>query len=176
MRYIWGILLLLIGAILAGILIQQGVKEHYDFKTNYKSYWELSDRSSTLQAKEQYISQFVEQINLNKDKFAEYNAVIFKTPQSGFENNLKAVETLRDRLISIQGMNETDFAYQTAIQQVTEQEQGEAQSMLSDIEGCFTLKNYPIIWEWYGLIVLVVSVMFITTGVILIAIAYEGAE
>lgn len=160
MRYTSGVCLLIIGIVLLGTLIFQSVKEYYDFKTNYKSYWELSDRSSTLQAKEQYISKFIEQIENNKDKFAEYNAVIFKTPQSSFKNNLKAVETLRDRLISIQGMNETDFAYQTAIQQITEQEQGEAQSMLRDIEGAFILKSYPLIWGWYGIISVLASLIF----------------
>jgi hypothetical protein len=129
-----------------------GVMATYAFENQYKSYWELSDRSSTLQAKEQYISQFVEAIQSNRDKFADYNAIFLKTPQNSLDKNLQAVITLRDRLKDIEQMNETSFEYQTAIQQITAQEQGEAQNMLGDIQGCYFLESYPLIWGWLLLI------------------------
>lgn len=145
------------------ILIIQAVVASYNYERKYLSYWELSDRSSTIIAKEQYITQFVNAIDQDRSSFADYNAVVLKTPQNNFDNNLQAVTTLRDRLKDIQGMNESDFAYQTAIQQITAQEQGEAQNLLGMIGGAYYLGSYPLQWNWIAGIayLVVISMIFI---------------
>jgi|WetSurMetagenome_2_1015567.scaffolds.fasta_scaffold264162_2 hypothetical protein len=144
----WAVFFL--GVILFALLIVQAVVANYNYEKKYLSYWELSDRSSTIIAKEQYITQFVDAINQDRGSFADYNAVFLKTPQNSFDNNLKAVTTLRDRLKDIENMNESDFAYQTAIQQITSQEQGEAGNLLKVIGGTYYLGSYPLQWSWIG--------------------------
>ena len=159
-----GIVLLSLALLMSVIVIVILIQAEYSFNTNFKSYWELSDRSSTLSAKEQYINQFVDALQKNRDKFEDYDAVFLKTPQNSFDNNLKAVITLRDRLKDIQQMNETSFEYQTAIQQITAQEQGEADAMMSDIQGCYFLKSYPFIWDWFMIIELLIVVIMTILG------------
>jgi hypothetical protein len=166
----FGIVLLLISLILASILIFVSIRAYYDFNKNYLSYWELSDRSSTLSAKEEYIIKFVDTLNNNRDKFSNYNALILKTPQNKFDNNLKAITTLRNRLRDISKMDETSFEYQTAIQQITAQEQGEAQNIIEDIRGSFYLKSYPLFWDWIFIILLSIDMILLSLGCILIEI------
>jgi hypothetical protein len=154
----WGVFFL--GLILFILLIVQAVVSNYNYERKYLSYWELSDRSSTILAKEQYITQFVNAINQDKSSFADYNAVFLKTPQNSFDSNLQALITLRDRLKDIEGMNESDFAYQTAIQQITAQEQGEAENLLIIFKGTYLLKSYPLQWNWIaGIIYTIVLIM-----------------
>lgn len=150
-----------LGVILLICLITQAVIANYNYERKFLSYWELSDRSSTILAKEQYITQFVNAINQDRSSFADYNALILKTPQNNFDNNLKAVTTLRDRLKDIEGMNESDFAYQTAIQQITAQEQGEAGNLLGIVEGAYYLGSYPLQWEWIAGIVYLAAISMV---------------
>ena len=151
-----GVGFLLIGlvavCILVGIIIN--VVAEYNYENYYSSYWSLADKSSTLEAKSMYVGQFVDKLNNSRLGFADYNAVFLKTPDNSFDRNFQALVSLRDRLNTISQMNESDFAYQTAIQQITAQEQGEADAMLKVFHGCYFLANYPLLWEWYMYIVL----------------------
>jgi hypothetical protein len=87
-----------------------------------------------------------------------------KTPDNSFETNYEAVISLRDRLQDISKMNETDFAYQTAIQQITAQEQGEAQQLLTELHGCYILQSYPYLWNWYTVICTTILIMIGLAG------------
>jgi hypothetical protein len=60
-------------------------------------------------------------------------------------------------------MNESDFAYQTAIQQITAQEQGEAENLLIIFKGTYLLKSYPLQWNWIAGIIytIVLIIVFI---------------
>jgi len=157
-----GLIVFLLGVIFLVFLIIQAVIANYNYERKYLSYWELSDRSSTILAKEQYITQFVDAISQDRSNFADYNAVFLKTPQNNFDKNLQAVTTLRDRLKDIEGMNESDFAYQTAIQQITAQEQGQAGNLLGVIQGTYYLNSYPFQWNWIaGIVYLIVTMMIL---------------
>lgn len=57
------------------------------------------------------------------------------------------------RLREIQGMDVNSFEYQTALQQITQQEQGEASAMLEQIKGAWVLGHYWYLWDWYGVLV-----------------------
>jgi hypothetical protein len=92
----------------------------------------------------------VNAINSNRLDFANYNACFLQTPDNSFDKNLEALVTLRERLNQIKTMDPKTFEYQTAIQQITAQEQGEAHEMLGVIYGCYERENYPMIWEWIG--------------------------
>lgn len=162
-----GIGLVLLSLMLLCQIAYKEIHSNYIYNTKYTSYWELSDRSSTIQAKQEYMNTFVDLIENNSNEFSEYNAVFLKTPQNKFSNNLEALKSLRQRLNDIKGMNESSFEYQTAIQQITAQEQGQAQSLLSDIEGSWYLNNYPILWGWIEGILVLGGLAFLLLGLIL---------
>ncbi len=126
-----GIILGLLGIL--GLITFGIAKTHqrYTFEKDYTQYWNLADKSSTIQAKQQYVTKFVEALETNKKRFAAHDAIFMKTPDNSFEQNLIALKTLSQRLEEIQDMNPSSFEYNTAIQQITQQEQGEAHKMLS---------------------------------------------
>jgi hypothetical protein len=133
---------------------QQKIADHYQYERRFGSYWELSDKSSSLDAKAAYIDQFVEALEDNRSEFADHNALFLSTPNNSFDRNLQAVTSLRARLAEIKTMDPRSFEYQTAISQITAQEQGEASEMLGVLHGCWTLKSHPFVWDWLGLVVL----------------------
>jgi hypothetical protein len=149
-----GWIMLVLAVLLFGVGIIMSVFAEYNYDKYFASYWSLADKSSTLEAKSLYIGQFVDKLNSSRQGFADYDAVFLKTPDNSFDKNFQALVSLRDRLNTISQMNESDFAYQTAIQQITSQEQGEATAMLNVFHGCYFLQSYPLLWDWYMYIVL----------------------
>ena len=138
---------------------------NYTFEKQYSQLWQLADKSSTIPAKQQYITQFVNALKGGKEKgaFSDYNAVWLQTPNNNFNANVKALESLSGRLIEIQNMDPTSFQYNTAIQQITAQEQGEAHAMMAVFQGCYEYANYFFIWGWVGALILVTG-LSITNG------------
>ena len=143
-----GWFLLITAIVLFGIGLIMSVVAEYNYDRYYASYWSLADKSSTLEAKSVYIGQFVDKLNNSRQGFSDYNAVFLPTPDNSFDKNFQALVSLRDRLHTISQMNESDFAYQTAIQQITAQEQGQATEMLAVFHGCYFLRSYPMLWDW----------------------------
>jgi hypothetical protein len=117
------------------------------------SYWDLADKSSTLEAKSYYIDQFVEA--LENLKLAEYSAILFKTPNNNVRKNLEALKTLQLRLHKAKQMNMNSLEYQKAIEQITAQEQGEAKEMIDVIHEGWLLANYPLFWTWSAIAIFV---------------------
>ena len=126
-----------------------------------RGYWELADKSSTLEAKCENIDKFVQA--LDKEKFAANDTLFFPNIDNSYEYNRKALGTLQKRLHEIKKMDPNTLAYATSIQQITAQEQGEASSMISRIYGCLYKEQYPVFWQPYALFWLCfyVSVIFI---------------
>lgn len=141
----------ILAAVSAVLLVTQTamlfVKE-FKYKQQVGSYWSLADKSSSIEKKSEYIDKFVGAIE--KQNLGGHNAIFLETPDNSFEQNLEALKTLQQRLHEIKGMDVTSFQYQTAIQQITEQEQGEANEMLSVLEGVWTKENYFLLWNWVG--------------------------
>lgn len=168
MAKVLGWLLLITAIVLFGVGVIMSVVAEYNYDKYYASYWSLADKSSTLEAKSVYIGQFVDKLNNSRLGFADYDAVFLKTPDNSFDKNFEALVSLRDRLHTISQMNESDFAYQTAIQQITAQEQGQATEMLTVFKGCYYLRSYPFLWNWYMLIVMGLICLLGLTGWFLI--------
>lgn len=145
----------------------------YKYTKDYMSNWNLADKSSTLQTKADYISKFVTTIETNRNDFADYDAIFLQTNDNSFEYNLQAVKTLNDRLKQVSQMNESSFEYQTAMQQITGQEMGEAHQMLNVIESTWYLKNYPFLWGWIAVIGILGIIIMGVLGVILITLGLE---
>lgn len=130
----------------------------YKFEKKYLQEWNLADKSSTLQAKQEHIDKFVQSLEKGYDAgdFASNNALFLKTSSNEFVANLTALKSLQERLKVVEKMDPNSFEYNTAIQQITAQEQGEASSMINVFLGCYALENYPLVWSWIGAIVMLV--------------------
>jgi hypothetical protein len=131
-----------------GGCISVAIYADYDYSRSIASYWNLSDKASTLQQKSAYLDQFcaaLEQAGLD-----ENNALFLKTPDNSTVQNFIALRSLQHRMHEIMGMDPTSFAYQTAIQQITAQEQGEAKAMLDEFEGAWYKAHHFLLWDWIG--------------------------
>lgn len=156
-----GLGMIVLAIIMMGIQIRSGVICSYEFEKNYLQEWQLADKSSTIVAKQQHISEFVKRLEsglaktndeevVMVSKFAPYDAIWLKTSNNSFKSNLIALKTLSTRLNEISTMNPNSFEYNTAISQITSQEQGEAKEMIAIFEGCYALANYKLVWGWIG--------------------------
>ena len=122
------------------------VTANYRFKSDYLSDWNLADKSSTLEAKSEYIDKFVEKLQIGEQAgdFSTHGAIFLKNDSNAFSENLKALKTLQSRLYEVKKMDPSSFEYNNAIQQITAQEQGEASEMINVFSESYTIKNYPL--------------------------------
>lgn len=141
------------------ILFQIGevIASRYRYERDIGSNWSLAVKASTIQQKAEYVNRFV--AAYKAAGISGHNAIIFKTPDNSVEENLKAVESLQQRLNEVQGMDIQSFAYQTAIQQITQQEQVEAGHITDTLLGAWLLHGgYWFVWDWVSLVVSLVCV------------------
>ena len=146
--------------------IRTAVIANYKLENQYTQLWQLADKSSSISAKQKYIAQFVAALESGQAKgdFASHDAIWLQTPNNDFGQNLDALKSLAGRLDEIQKMEPTSFQYNTAIEQITKQEQGEAGAMMGVFEGCYTLQNYPMVWDWIGGIFVALECLLIVGG------------
>jgi hypothetical protein len=141
-------------------MIGKGIYGHYEYNKTYSSYWSLAEKASTIPQKSIYIDKFVSALE-NSGMNGKYNAVFLETPDNSFDDNLEALKTLQTRLTEIQLMDPKSFEYNTAISQITAQEQGEAHSMLKVFSGIWWKTNHFMLWNWVcGINVVIVILMF----------------
>ncbi len=152
------VLLLFVGLLIWRIVAS--VQAQYYYEANVAAEWYLADKSSTIPAKQEHLDKYVAALE-QQGLHGRYNALIFPTPNNSFDTNFTALQTLQSRLHEIEGMDARSFEYQTAIQQITAQEQGEAGAMLKELEGTWWLKYHFLIWDWVGFI----TIMILVTGV-----------
>lgn len=161
-------ILVIVGIAVAVYQLRTAIVSNYHFNKSYEQLWNLSDKSSTIEAKHRYISQFVAALDAGNKagEFSSHDAVWLRTPDNSFSMNLEALKTLASRLEEIHGMNPNSFEYNTAIQQITAQEQGEASSMIRVFRECYLLMNYPAVWGWISIIITTISLSAIIGGAI----------
>ena len=160
-----GILLITISVISIIAMIIFGVLGNYEYERDYLSYWNLAEKSSTIQQKSMYMDKFVESFK-GKGFESSYNALVLKTPDNSFDKNFEALQSLKSRLDEIQKMNVTSFEYQTAIQQITAQEQGEAQAMLNVFSGIWWQKKCILLWDWVAAVCVFSALFVLLAGII----------
>lgn len=161
-----GILLTLIGSMLIILSIAGGIMGSYQYENEIKSYWELADKSSTVIKKAENIDKFVEALE-NSGLKGKYNAVFLTTPNNSFDLNFEALKTLQQRLHEIKDMDVTSFEYQIAIQQITGQEQGEANEMISVFKGIWWKENHFLLWNWVAWVQCLVCIGIVITGIVI---------
>lgn len=154
-----GVILILVAVGIAVFGIWALIHSNYEWENSVLSNWSLSDKSSTLQAKSEYMDKFVSA--LRNGNLADNDALIYKTADNNCDNNVKAVETLRDRLNQIKGMDESSFQYQQAIQQITAQEQGESKELISTLNGCWMKTHHYFIWNIFACLGVFLSIFVI---------------
>ena len=161
------------GSIIAIVLsITFAVIAKYKYRNEYSYSWELADRSSTIEEKSKHINTFVSKLE-NSGLNGKHNALFMETPTNGFDANLTALKSLQQRLNDIKGMNPSSFEYQTAIQQITQQEQGEADVMLSVFKGIWFKEHYPMIWDWICMFQVIFCFLLLVAGIGIISTEYD---
>lgn len=133
-----------------------GVRASYEWSKSYGSNWELGIKSSTIEKKSEYIDKFVSSLEKSGLQ-GENDALIFYTPNNNFDENFTALKSLQSRLHEIKGMDAKSFEYQTAIQQITGQEQDEAGNMLMVLEGCWWKVHHYVYWNVFILLGVMLS-------------------
>ena len=172
---IGGVLLILAGIALAVFLIIQVCLLNYHYTNAIGNYWTLADRASTVSQKSDYIDQFVTALQ-NSGLQGSSDALFFSTPENSFDQNLKALQSLQSRLHDIKTMDESSFAYQTAIQQITAQEQGQASDMLAVFRGCWTKVHYYYLWNGWVFFGLFLSIVFLwIAGGVMILVSKDNS-
>lgn len=150
-------------------LVIGGINASYDYGKNYSVNWELSDKASTIAQKSEYIDKFVD--SLDKSGLQGTNSAMFyQTENTSFDSNMVALKSLQARLNAIKTMDENSFAYQTAIQQITEQEQGQAQDMLDIFRGCYMKIHHYFFWNEFLIIgTLLIGILSVGFGVAIVS-------
>lgn len=166
-----GIFILAIATTLSIFRLNGHISAHAEYSNLAGSYWDLAEKSSTIKDKSTNIDLFVyklESLGLQNTN----SALIYKTINTDFNKNFAALKTFQSRLHSIDTMNVNSFAYQTAIQQITQQEQGEADDMLSVFSECYYKVHY---YFYYNLFIIIgffiLEILLFTIG---FAILVEG--
>lgn len=141
-----GVILLLIGLTFATIRGGYRIYIEYQYNQTIASSWDLADRASTIAQKAEYINKFVDALR-GTNLSGTNSRLWLQTPATSFDENMKALKSLQSRLKDITAMDENSFAYQTAIQQITAQEQGQAHDLLYNLQECWERANYYTFWN-----------------------------
>ena len=171
MRTIGILMLLFASGFFCGNIVSE-ILGAYQYNRQIGSFWNLAEKASTIVQKSEYIDKFVDAIK-NAGMNDDYNAIILKTPDNSFNENFKALISLQGRLHDIQKMDIQSFAYQTAIQQITAQEQGEAKNMLEVFWGIWWKTHHFFLWNWVAFLNYIFVIIVGIFGAVLIAMRDE---
>lgn len=168
-----GFLLIILCIVFISIRSCHRLNAEAEYNTKIGSNWELGERASTISQKKEYIHNYADALKASNLTGLNAN-LIYETPDASFDNNMIALQSLCDRLDSIATMDEGSFEYQTAIQQITQQEQAEAGAMTEVFYDCWLREYHYSFWN----IAIRVTFIFIQVilglgGVICILIAFE---
>jgi hypothetical protein len=156
-----GLVLILISVLIAILYIGTAVHANFEYENKISYSWNLADKASQIKQKTQYIDKFVSTLE-SSGLQGKYNAVWLQTPDNSFDKNLEALKSLQSRLHNIQTMDENSLAYQQAIYQITQQEQGEALKMTETFKSIWFKEYHTFLWGWVATIgILLTAVMFI---------------
>ena len=161
-----GILLTIVFSIILVADTINTVIGHFDYTRQYASHWELAVKASSIPKKLEGVDRFVNALE-NSNMQGQHDALFLKTPNNGFNENLEALKSLQIRLHEIHDMDVSSFQYQTALAQITQQEQNEASQMLNVFEGIWWKQNHLMLWDWVGFINVFGSIALFGLGMIL---------
>ena len=123
----------------------QEIYTRYECNRDLLSYWKLSAKASTLKQKSLYLDQLVS--NLEAAQLSGNNALLLKTPDNSYEQNMATLKSLQSRMEEIRSMDVKSFEYQQAMYQISAQEQGGVNGV-GDLIGVWYLRLHPSVWGW----------------------------
>jgi len=168
---ITGIIITFISLFMLGLDTYNGIISNYKYEKEYSSYWDLADKASTIPKKLEGIDKFVTNLE-NSGLQGKYNALYLQTANNSFDKNFEAIKSLQLRLHEIAGMDITSFQYNTAIEQITKQEQGEeAKETLQVFRGIWGKEYYFWLWDWIGLIQVLFFIITFIAGCMIWSLA-----
>jgi hypothetical protein len=141
---------------------------NYQWENKYQYAWDLGVKQSTIIDKSQYINEFANKLSENKTDFVEHSVIFLKTPNNSFQKNLEALNTLCTRMKEIQGMDPTSFQYNTAIEQITRQEQDEAVEMIGCFRDCWFLEHCFYLYNPIPPVILITCIIMLLTGAMIL--------
>ena len=165
-------ILLFVMVLLTALVIGNAIIASWRYENTISASWDLADKASTIPQKAKYIDQFIANLKASGLQ-GQYNALWLKTPNNSFDANLEQLETLQVRLHEIQNMDVASFQYQTAIQQITDQEQGEAHNMLSIFKGVWYKAHYLYLWDWVLAVLIILLIVAGTADLAMFVKAYN---
>ncbi len=158
-------LVLLMAVVLLVVYGCSDLQANYEYQSHIGSFWDLSVKASTLDVKADYLDKFV--VAIEAADLHGNDAIIFPTPNNSVEQNIAALQSLQHRMHEIRAMDPTSFQYQTAMQQITAQEQDEAHDMLGVLEGRWYLSHHLFLWGWIsGLCYVALIVVVCVAGLV----------
>ena len=146
--------------------IATNIMGNYQYEKQYSSYWNLAEKASTIAVKSQYIDQYVDMLE-RSNLHGKYNAIFLETQDNSFDQNFQMLKSLQLRLKEIQGMDITSFPYQTAIQQITQQEQGEGGKMTGTFKSIWWKEYHFWLWDWIGITQILFFVVVCIVGIVM---------
>jgi hypothetical protein len=165
-----GAVLILISVIISGFYIFDCVKANYEWNNQYLSYWTLSDKASSIQQKSAYLDQFVSALQASGLQGTQ-DSIFFPTPDNSFNQNFVALQSLQSRLHDVQTMDPNSFQYNTAIEQITAQEQDGGSAMIQNFSDDWYKVHHYFLWNGWAVLGIVVGIvlMFVVGVCMLIA-------
>jgi len=167
-----GIFLTIAGTLLIILNIIFESVSDFKYENEIGSHWNLAEKSSTIDKKSEHIDKFVIALE-NSNLKGKHNAIFLKTQDNSFDSNLEALKSLQIRLHEIEKMDVSTFEYQTAIQQITQQEMNEAGSMLNIFKSIWMKENFTLLWNWIGTLQILFSIILLILGIIKLLIGYD---
>jgi len=158
-----GIILVAIFATILIADISGGIVGHYRYSKYYDSFWSLSVKASSITKKKESLDRFIYALERSSLR-GQHDALFMETADNDFDQNLEALKSLQIRLHEISTMDVSSFQYQTALAQITQQEQNEAKDMLSVFRGCWWKENYLFLWSWIGASQIALAIILLIVG------------
>jgi hypothetical protein len=142
---------------LLGFHAIQEIYTNYECNRDLLSYWKLSAKASTLKQKSLYLDEFV--ANLEAAHLSGNNALILKTPDNSYEQNMATLKSLQSRMEEIKSMDVKSFEYQQAMYQISAQDEGGVNGV-GDLIGVWYLDHHSSVWGWIDVVRWILEVLF----------------
>lgn len=158
--------LIILSILLCIIQIRGCISVHNLYDKNAFGYWKLAERNLSLIEKSNYVDEFIDALIVLKH--SDYNAIIYKTPNVKFEDNIRILKSLKYRLDLIKFMDFRAFVCHDTIRQITMQEWNSTREILYIFKGCFILENCWYAWNWLAAVFCIMYLLMMFIGIFII--------
>lgn len=93
----------------------------YKWNQEVESYFILSEKSSSIEKKTEYLNKYVS-ILKERGLDSGESVLFFKKPTTDLKNQFEVLTSLQDRMISLNKLDKNSLEYQQALKQITDSE------------------------------------------------------